>query len=454
MPENEEERAMESDGVMTIAARAQAHQPTAGFGVLDRDLNFLEVDPTLAALHGVAAEQHLGRPLGVVLPSMAASIEPLARHVLATGAPLSDIELYGILPSGEVCAWVASYYPLLTRAGSVLGVECVVRPLGADCAAPAPGSPHAGPSGTQGESPCLDTAALQALLAAAPCGVALLDRGLRVVRANERLAALLGRAAAEPRGRSARELLPEHAAVCEASCLQVLATGEAVVDQPLSLAAQSSLRYGLLSYYPLPGAGPTAEGVLLMLSDVTEQRLAEAALRRLYREAEVSARIVAEERAQSEALIAEAPVGLAVLDRELRVVRLNACLAEAAGLSAAEYRLYTGERGAERHLARLVAAAGLPVAGGPGLPIGVVMPALAPVVEPLLAQVLAEGRPALDHELCLDGLRGERLCRLSLFPLATAEGGLVGLVLTEIAELRGLAPVARDRLFAHGATLE
>lgn len=119
-----------------------------GLGVLDCDLRFLNVDSTLATLHGRPAADHRGQPLSSVLPTLAPAIEPLLRHVLSTGEPILDADVRGDLPDGRMCRWLASYYPVRTRAGLVIAVECTVRAL--DQVAPfsalgtAPARPQAG----------------------------------------------------------------------------------------------------------------------------------------------------------------------------------------------------------------------------------------------------------------------------------------------------------------------
>ncbi|RIH81559.1 Alkaline phosphatase synthesis sensor protein PhoR [Calidithermus terrae] len=70
-----------------------------------------------------------------------------------------------------------------------------------------------------------------------------------------------------------------------------------------------------------------------------------------------------------ETVLASAPAGIAVYDRELRFVRVNEALARLTGLPA------------EEHLGRTM---------------GEALPALAPLVEPILHEVLRTGEPVLD----------------------------------------------------------
>ena len=100
-----------------------------GRGALDHELRFLAVDATLAELHGMPAAAQVGQPLAHVMPTLAPMLTPLLRHVLTTGEPILDVDVRGELPDGRPCRWLASYYPVCTRAGAVIAVECAVRAL-------------------------------------------------------------------------------------------------------------------------------------------------------------------------------------------------------------------------------------------------------------------------------------------------------------------------------------
>ena len=73
-----------------------------------------------------------------------------------------------------------------------------------------------------------DLAELQALYRTADAGLALLDRELRYVRLNERLAAMNGMPLEAHLGRTVREVVPDLADDAEAAFGQVLETGEPI----------------------------------------------------------------------------------------------------------------------------------------------------------------------------------------------------------------------------------
>jgi PAS domain S-box-containing protein len=99
--------------------------------------------------------------------------------------------------------------------------------------------------------------------------------------------------------------------------------------------------------------------------DVTESKQTENDLRRREREARLRAR-------ELKTLYRNAPIGLALLDRDLKFVRINEALARINGVPA------------EDHIGRYAFD---------------IVPDLRPMAEPLLKRVLESGEPATDVEI-------------------------------------------------------
>lgn len=281
----------------------------------------------------------------------------------------------------------------------------------------------------RGPAPSLEEvgAVLATLFAMVPIGVALSNRDMRYVQLNERLAALNGMPASVHLGRAPHELFPEQGPIWEVYWRQVLTTGEPLTDVPRSRVIKGAVRHILVSCYPVRINQAEVAGVLTLVNDITERKLAETALQRLYREVDVAARVAEEERALSEALIAAAPAGVAVVDAELCVHRMNARFAAVAGLAEADFRRYDAQLHAEQATARLVAAAGLTGREGGGFALSELLPAFAGAVAPLVAHVMGTGEPMLEHELWLEpgpDASGQRGLRLSLLPVRLAGGHL------------------------------
>jgi PAS domain S-box-containing protein len=99
-----------------------------GMAFLDRELRYVRVNDAFAGISGAAPEEHLGRTLHEVLPTLALTFEPPMRRVLATGEPSAELEI-----SGEAAAapsrqrhWLVSFYPVRNQDAHILGVGAIV----------------------------------------------------------------------------------------------------------------------------------------------------------------------------------------------------------------------------------------------------------------------------------------------------------------------------------------
>jgi PAS domain S-box-containing protein len=150
--------------------------------------------------------------------------------------------------------------------------------------------------------------------------------------------------------------------------------------------------------------------------DITGRKEIEEDLRRSKREARARFR-------ELKALYQNAPVGLALLDRDLKFVRVNAALARINGLAADE------------HIGRYAFD---------------VVPAIREVAEPLLRQVLETGQPAVDVEIEGEAPEAPGVLRCwveQFYPIKDDSGGVVGIgiVCEDVTEHRRAAR-ARDLL--------
>ncbi|MCX5337159.1 SpoIIE family protein phosphatase [Streptomyces sp. NBC_00140] len=119
-------RGLERD--VALSTRMISQSPI-GLAVLDTDLRYVSVNPALERLNGVAAEEHIGRTMGEVLPQIDVDgVEAAARGVLETGRPLVDQHTLGRTPADpdEDHAWSISLYRLEDAVGTVLGVASSV----------------------------------------------------------------------------------------------------------------------------------------------------------------------------------------------------------------------------------------------------------------------------------------------------------------------------------------
>lgn len=139
-------------------------------------------------------------------------------------------------------------------------------------------------------------AELEQVYRTAPVGLALMDRDLRHVRINDRLAAINGRPATEHIGRTLHEIIPELADQVTGLYRRVLATGEPVLDVEIhgvTPAEPGAERDWLASYYPLKLEDGSIGGISAIVVDITERKRAETERQQLLA-AERAARIEAE----------------------------------------------------------------------------------------------------------------------------------------------------------------
>ncbi|KAB8333719.1 PAS domain S-box protein [Scytonema tolypothrichoides VB-61278] len=163
------------------------------------------------------------------------------------------------------------------------------------------------------------------------------------------------------------------------------------------------------------GEGPARRPVTVLgtCQDMTERKMAEVALRVASTQAERSARDAREEAARLASLLAHAPIGITLMDAELRYRHINHHLAAVNGLSPHE------------HLGRTLRE---------------VLPLLAPSLEPVYRQVMVTGEPLLDLEVVGEtpGDPGvEHIWRVSHFPVQVSDVAVgAGTVVIDITEQR------------------
>jgi signal transduction histidine kinase/CheY-like chemotaxis protein len=102
-----------------------------GIAVHDPDGRYRRVNATLATLNGAAPEAHVGRLPSAMAPGFGTAVERHVRQVLTTGTGVSNIELAGETAArpGVMQHWLASFYPIRTADGEMIGAGSVVADL-------------------------------------------------------------------------------------------------------------------------------------------------------------------------------------------------------------------------------------------------------------------------------------------------------------------------------------
>ncbi len=115
------ERSAEIEAIFESAA--------VGLCTLDKDLRFTRVNRKLAEMNGVSIDDHLGRRLDEVLPSLAARGEDIFRAVVRTGEPVLNVEVSGNTKAddGSEHRWIGQWYPVKNACGEVTAVTVGVE---------------------------------------------------------------------------------------------------------------------------------------------------------------------------------------------------------------------------------------------------------------------------------------------------------------------------------------
>ncbi|WP_017711704.1 EAL domain-containing protein [Prochlorothrix hollandica] len=105
------------------------HNSPVGLCLLDRNLRFLKVNPTLAAMTGLTLAEHLGCRPQDIWSSISATISPYLGQVLSLGEAITNIEVTSTEPSSQAQrVWLTSYYPV-TLADEQRGVGAIITDI-------------------------------------------------------------------------------------------------------------------------------------------------------------------------------------------------------------------------------------------------------------------------------------------------------------------------------------
>ncbi|GAB1542340.1 hypothetical protein NUACC21_50140 [Scytonema sp. NUACC21] len=128
----------------------------------------------------------------------------------------------------------------------------------------------------------LKEAHLNAFFNSSPIGMKIVDSQLRCVQINELLAEMTGLPVLDHIGRTIREAIPHMASLIETKYQQVLTTGQAIINQEVSVTLPQQpdvTRYFLVSYFPIPGENGQYSGVGTVAVEISQRKQAEVALR-------------------------------------------------------------------------------------------------------------------------------------------------------------------------------
>ncbi|MCC9599206.1 response regulator [Stieleria sp. JC731] len=109
-----------------------------GMCLVDTDRCFLRVNEALAEIDGLSIDDHIGRHIDEVVPTLTSQLDPIYQQVFETGQEMVGIEIVGKTSvSPERRTWLASFYPLWLASdgdveqtdGSVTAVSAIIQDI-------------------------------------------------------------------------------------------------------------------------------------------------------------------------------------------------------------------------------------------------------------------------------------------------------------------------------------
>lgn len=277
---------------------------------------------------------------------------------------------------------------------------------------------------------------LDTLLKQAPVGIAYLDRKLRFVMVNEKLAEFNGFTVGEHIGKRVHEIVPAIWPEVRKVTAQILKTGQAVEKHEFSILSPSDpgiRRYLSESWYPTRDEKGDITGFGCVVEDITQRKISEEALHRARDELELRVRErteqlrKSEERSRRQLMEIEtyydiAPIGLATLDPQTRYIRVNKKLADLNGPPVSEHIGHTARE---------------------------IVPIAADAIEELVRRVTTTGRMVANVEIAgyVTGHPEKKvITRSQWFPITDIDGRVsnIGVMVEDITEQRQLEEQLRQ----------
>ncbi|MEG4007600.1 PAS domain S-box protein [Microcoleus sp. Pol11C1] len=358
---------------------------------LDIEMRFIRINQVLAELHGLPAEQHIGKDFRELLPECAAQFAPIIQQVLETGQPVLNLEISGEPPgkAGDFGYWLANYYPVKNEREEIIGVGLIITDITA--------AKQTELALRESEMRC------RSVVESNMMGIGFWDASGEVRDANDALLEMIGYTREELVSGQIRWnefTAPEYLELDRIALAQVAASGSCAPYEK-ELIRKNSTRFPVL----VGGGsfqGCTDKGAFFVL-DITDRKQAQNQLR----ENEIRIR---RQLAELDLVYNTTPVGLCFLDTNLRYIRMNQCLAAINGRAIAD------------HIGRTLRE---------------VIPEIADMVEPIYRQVLATQTPVLDLEIKAETKQQPGVLRdwqISFYPVSDESGTLLG-VSTVVAEI-------------------
>src|SRR6516164_5777948 len=101
-----------------------------GLACLSPDCRYLQINQRLTEICGISVEDHLGRSVRDCVPALASSVEEIVRSIVATGEPVTGIEVAGQrADQTEERAWITYWHPLRAPSGEIVAVNVAAEEI-------------------------------------------------------------------------------------------------------------------------------------------------------------------------------------------------------------------------------------------------------------------------------------------------------------------------------------
>src|SRR5262245_4415791 len=126
MVEEHSRLAGERHGADRLLERLGGSAPI-GLAAFDRKLRYTAINDYLARMNGATIEEHIGRTLREMLPTLADQLEPIMREIFEGGEPVYSVPVTGSNErTGETRSTEASFFGLDDPSGRRMAIGCVV----------------------------------------------------------------------------------------------------------------------------------------------------------------------------------------------------------------------------------------------------------------------------------------------------------------------------------------
>src|SRR6516165_8740294 len=101
-----------------------------GLACLSPDCRYLQINQRLTEICGISVEDHLGRSVRDCVPALADAVEQIVRSIMATGEPVTGIEVAGQRADQiEERSWVTYWHPLRAPSGEIVAVNVAAEEI-------------------------------------------------------------------------------------------------------------------------------------------------------------------------------------------------------------------------------------------------------------------------------------------------------------------------------------